>query len=58
VLKAVNLGHDSDTTGSVTGALAGIFYGNETIKNEFREPIVRYKEIENLAERFYNSIEK
>lgn len=56
VLKAVNLGHDSDTTGSVTGALAGIFYGNESIKKEFKEKVVRNKEIENLAERFHNSI--
>ncbi|MEX2785482.1 ADP-ribosylglycohydrolase family protein [Streptococcus sp. H49] len=31
VLKAVNLGDDSDTTGAVTGALAGIVYGYEAI---------------------------
>jgi len=27
VLKAVNLGSDTDTTGAVTGGLAGLFYG-------------------------------
>ena len=31
VLKAVNLGEDTDTTGAVTGGLAGMFYGFETI---------------------------
>lgn len=57
ILKAVNLGHDSDTTGSVTGALAGIFYGVENINPAFITTIVRSVEIENLAERFYNLIE-
>jgi ADP-ribosyl-[dinitrogen reductase] hydrolase len=29
VLKAVNLGRDTDTTGAVTGGLAGLLYGFE-----------------------------
>ncbi|MDY6084771.1 MAG: ADP-ribosylglycohydrolase family protein [Dialister sp.] len=35
VLKAVNLGDDSDTTGAVCGALAGIIYGREAIPREW-----------------------
>lgn len=35
VLKAVNLGDDSDTTGAVCGALAGILYGKEAIPREW-----------------------
>jgi ADP-ribosylglycohydrolase len=31
VLKAVNLGEDTDTTGAITGGLAGIYYGYENI---------------------------
>jgi ADP-ribosylglycohydrolase len=31
VLKAVNLGGDTDTTGAVTGGLAGLIYGFESI---------------------------
>ena len=31
VLKAVNLGHDADTTGAITGQIAGAFYGREAI---------------------------
>jgi len=31
VLKAVNLGHDTDTTGAVTGGLAGFYYGMDAI---------------------------
>ncbi|TAE69666.1 MAG: ADP-ribosylglycohydrolase family protein [Bacteroidetes bacterium] len=33
VLKAVNLGEDTDTTGCVTGALAGLYYGYTENKN-------------------------
>lgn len=35
VLKAVNLGGDTDTIGAVTGALAGIIYGIEGIPKEW-----------------------
>lgn len=56
VLKAVNLGHDTDTTGSVTGALAGTFYGLENINLTWKSTIVRSAEIEKLAGNFYNKI--
>ncbi len=35
VLKAVNMGDDTDTTAAVTGALAGIVYGFEAIPKEW-----------------------
>jgi ADP-ribosylglycohydrolase len=35
VLKAVNLGHDTDTTGAVTGGMAGILYGMDAIPKEW-----------------------
>lgn len=35
VLKAVNLGGDTDTVGSVTGGMAGIFYGYESIPEDW-----------------------
>jgi len=31
VLKAVNLGQDTDTTGTITGELAGLLYGIDGI---------------------------
>ena len=34
VLKAVNLGDDADTTGAVTGGLAGIAYGKGSIPED------------------------
>ncbi|MCL2556912.1 MAG: ADP-ribosylglycohydrolase family protein [Treponema sp.] len=35
VLRAVNLGDDSDTTAAVAGAMAGLFYGAEGIPREW-----------------------
>ena len=59
VLKAVNLGKDTDTTGAVTGGLAGIYYGYEQIPQEWRDGIVKKREIIELAEkltkRIYNT---
>lgn len=52
VLKAVNLGDDADTIGSVTGGLAGLFYGFEQIPTEWIETLVKKEDIENLVQRF------
>lgn len=51
VLKAVNLGSDTDTTGAVTGGLAGLLYGLHNIPKTWIEQIARKEDIENLAER-------
>ncbi len=56
VLKAVNLGYDTDTTGAVTGGLAGLLYGFENIPEEWILQIAKHHEIENLAERLYIKI--
>ncbi|MDZ7960489.1 MAG: ADP-ribosylglycohydrolase family protein [Aulosira sp. DedQUE10] len=52
VLKAVNLGGDTDTTAAVTGGLAGIYYGMEKIPQEWMNQIARKQDIINLATRF------
>lgn len=49
VLKAVNLGEDTDTTAAVTGGLAGLLYGHETIPASWKEKLARYADIEDLA---------
>jgi ADP-ribosylglycohydrolase len=51
VLKAVNLGGDTDTTAAVTGGLAGIYYGVENIPSEWVEQIARKQEIIDLSNR-------
>lgn len=51
VLKAVNLGEDTDTTGAITGGIAGIYYGFENIPQEWVEVLVRKEDIHKLCEK-------
>ncbi|MFP4298615.1 MAG: ADP-ribosylglycohydrolase family protein [Spirulinaceae cyanobacterium] len=51
VLKAVNLGDDTDTTGAVTGGLAGIYYGLEAIPQTWLDTLPRRSDIIALAKR-------
>ena len=56
VLKAVNLGEDTDTTGAITGGLAGIYYGIENIPEKWIKNLVRAHDIKDLAERLLKNI--
>lgn len=53
VLKAVNLGDDSDTTGAVTGGLAGLLYGLNQIPPNWLKQIARLRDIDNLVTDLY-----
>ncbi len=48
VLKAVNLGEDTDTTGAVTGGLAGLIFGDTDIPKAWIAKIARIEDIENV----------
>lgn len=52
VLKAVNLGGDTDTTGTVAGGLAGLLYGLEAIPAEWRHQLARHDDLASLFDRF------
>jgi len=56
VLKAVNLGDDTDTSGAVAGGLAGLLYGFDNIPEKWIDQIARQHDIENLAERLGDKI--
>lgn len=51
VLKAVNLGDDTDTVGAVAGGLAGICYGSSDIPKEWLNVLARRQYIEELCEK-------
>lgn len=51
VLKAVNLGEDTDTTGAVTGGLAGLLYGFDNIPANWVAQLARRGDIDDLASR-------
>lgn len=50
VLKAVNLGRDTDTTAAVTGGLAGLLYGFDAIPSKWVNALARKGDIEELAD--------
>ncbi|WP_066309462.1 ADP-ribosylglycohydrolase family protein [Bacillus sp. FJAT-29814] len=53
LLKVVNLGEDSDTTGAIYGQLAGAHYGISSIPTVWRGKIVQLELIENFANGLY-----
>lgn len=58
VLKAVNLGNDTDTTGAVAGSLAGIYYGYEAIPEDWLKTIVRRDYVEGLCDELFLGLRK
>jgi ADP-ribosylglycohydrolase len=52
-LLAVNLGDDADTTGAVYGQLAGAFYGEQHIPQQWRMRLAQRQLIESLADQLY-----
>jgi len=56
VLKAVNLGGDTDTTAAITGGLAGLYYGVEQIPQEWCDQIARKDDIIDLANRLASAL--
>ena len=52
VLCAVNLGYDTDTTGAIAGALAGAFYGVDSIPERWISKLLKRDVLEAAADRF------
>jgi ADP-ribosylglycohydrolase len=52
VLKAVNLGGDTDTTGCVAGGLAGVAYGMKSIPAEWIGQLARRTDVDCLFNKF------
>ena len=57
VLKAVNLGHDTDTIACIAGGIAGIYYDIETIPTNWIEKLARVDDILHLAEQLEEKYE-
>lgn len=58
ILKAVNLGDDTDTIAAITGGLLGIHYGEEKIKDEWKNALLKYDYIEELCNKIYNAMKE
>jgi ADP-ribosyl-[dinitrogen reductase] hydrolase len=55
VIKAANLGDDTDTTAAICGQLAGAFYGLSGIPAHWLKKLVMRKEISSIAKKLYDS---
>lgn len=53
VLKAVNLGEDTDTVAAVAGGMAGALYGYDSIPKEWLGVLMEREYIEDMCERAY-----
>ena len=51
VLRAVNLGHDADTTGAVCGQFAGAYFGESGIPEEWRDGLAGRAIIDSILTR-------
>ena len=56
VLRAVNLGEDTDTTGTVAGGLAGVRYGADAIPSTWLDQLARRTDLEILFNQFVAKI--
>tara|TARA_R110000868_G_scaffold343901_1_gene604849 strand:+ start:64 stop:942 length:879 start_codon:yes stop_codon:yes gene_type:complete len=45
VIKAVNRGHDADTSGAVAGMIAGRYYGHSRIPSHFKDNLMWHDEL-------------
>jgi len=51
ILKAVNLGNDTDTIAAITGGLTALTYGFDNIPKEWIDNLAKKEDIEELSER-------
>jgi|GEM_PF-51085 len=56
VLKAINLGDDTDTIGAIAGGLAGIAYGIDSIPKEWIDEIAKKELINGLIDQYTKSL--
>lgn len=56
VLQAVNLGEDTDTTATVAGGLAGLYYGEESIPTQWLDVLARREDIRYMCRAFSDSV--
>ena len=52
VLKAVNLGRDTDTTAAICGGLAGIYYGYDAIPIDWIDTVEQIDKVLSLCEKY------
>ena len=57
IIKAVNLGDDTDTVGAITGSIAGVIYGSNAIPKNWLKDLVNKEYLEEISTDFENFIQ-
>lgn len=58
IIGAINLGSDTDTTGAVTGAIAGIIYGIDNIPKKWLDKLLKKDYLLELSYKFEKEVRK
>ena len=58
VLKAVNLGEDTDTVGAIVGGIAGLAYGYDAIPQKWRGALLKKEWILEMCKSFAERLDK
>lgn len=58
VLRAVNLGWDTDTVGAITGSMAGVYYGFSNIPDHWLKKLIDYEKILSLTNQFEKRVQQ
>ena len=58
IIKAINLGSDADTVGACVGGIAGIYYGLDSINENWKKNLIKYDYICEMCDRFNKVMKK
>lgn len=58
ILKAINLGEDTDTIAACTGGLAGLYYGADSINKEWLSKLKKHDYLKNMCKKYDKAIKK
>ena len=58
IIGAINLGDDTDTVGACVGGLAGIYYGQDSINQNWKNDLLKFNYINNLCDKFNKVLNK
>ena len=58
IIASTNIGNDTDTIGAITGSMAGIIYGYDSIPDNWKEQLVKKEYLTDLANKFEEAIIK
>lgn len=57
IIKAINVGNDTDTIAAIVGSIAGIYYGYDNIPKEWVDDLQKEMYLLDLSNRFTNFVE-